>query len=992
MKFPAMLGLAGMLVSAAMSPAQQYVFRAYRQADGLKNLAARTLARDCEGYLWVGTENGVFRFLGSSFEHFGREQGIAELGIQEIIADRACNVWVGTTRNVYRLNGREFVPALQSPIRILNPHGMAAADEHNLLVVDNGRLFRLEHGGNGQGDYRSVFSAAALKAIPELRSVYSVSVVADSGGGSRIWIGAGGKLFSWLKPEKRVGAKADETQVDAMTVWDQQKGLSNDHWDSVVVDGAGTVWAEGWSHIEALPAGAGRFADHSIPVAAQGNFFLRSRMVVDKQGRVLAPADAGIVRWEQDHWHAIDHDSGLPRNNQIGSMLFDGNGDLWLGSWGDGLYNWSGYEQWEGWSDDRELPSPIIWAIDASHDRVLVGTDKGPARIDPQTGAAGALARGRVWTPGLIVAMGREQDGAEWAATNSGSILRMSGGSMAPVATAKLPASIVSGFEDSSGHLFLGTDQGVYERDTVTATPRRVTAADGLIEPGNWVDGGCQAPDGTDWFLSGDRLLSLKGGQWSKPVIDGMPGLDRGKLVSLACSDDGELWATGPRIGTWRLLQVGSRVRAENLHAPEALGGIDSYVILADRRGWIWLGTGQGLLAWNGSAWRHLTEESGLLWNDVDEWGLSEAADGSLWVGTSGGLAHLLHPERVFNPVKVPVFITGAQRGDQDLDVTPEINLSWSPQPLRLQLTSPLVRNRSELVFKYQVEGLHSGWIESGDGLAVLSGLSAGSYTFMAMASNPGLNADSGIVKLKFVIRPPWWRLKWVLAMAGLALVLLAVMGVRLYARHLRARSRHLEELVQQRTRELEASREQLRVQAMYDGLTGMLNRSSILNELATQMEAAQQDGKPLILALLDVDHFKEVNDRHGHLAGDEALRRFSGALRVAIRAFDRVGRYGGEEFLLLLTDVPPDLAESRLEHLHAGISNLRVRVGEAEIRITCSIGGTVFDPQDESVDSERLLSLADEALYAAKAEGRDRVVMRRTNAAGLANVVGRDT
>ena len=67
MKFPAMLGLAGMLVSAAMSPAQQYVFRAYRQADGLKNLAARTLARDCEGYLWVGTENGVFRFLGSSF-------------------------------------------------------------------------------------------------------------------------------------------------------------------------------------------------------------------------------------------------------------------------------------------------------------------------------------------------------------------------------------------------------------------------------------------------------------------------------------------------------------------------------------------------------------------------------------------------------------------------------------------------------------------------------------------------------------------------------------------------------------------------------------------------------------------------------------------------------------------------------------------------------------------------------------------------------------
>lgn len=975
MRFSSLAVLAGFLAGAAIVPAQQYVFRAYRQADGLKSLAVRTLARDCDGYLWLGTENGVFRFLGSGFEHFGPEQGIAEFGIQEIATDSSCNLWVGTTRNLYRLQDKRFVPAAPSAIPVKNIHGMAAQDGRSLLVVDNGRLMRLEHSASGQfAGYTEALPADTLRAVPDLAHINSVSVVAGAGGTRSVWVGADGRLFTWQ--EQAGGANAISVQE-----WGKDQGLPRDHWESVVVDGAGTVWAEGWTHIAALSQGKARFVDHSVLLSAQGNFFLRSRMVVDREGRVLAPADGGIVRWQGNRWQTIDRGSGLPHNNQIGSMIFDNSGDLWIGSWGDGLYNWTGYEQWEGWSDDRQLPSPIVWAIDASRpERTVIGTDKGPAWVDLRNGTAGPMGKARVWTPGLIVAIGHDRGETEWAATNSGSVLQMNRNG-APTQTAKLPASIVSGFEDSAGSLFLGTDHGLYVRQQGAAKPVPVLAANALIEPGAWLDAGCQAPDGTDWFLSGNRLLREQNGKWSKPGVGGLPGTARGKLVALSCSPDGSLWATGPRIGTWRLTPAGEQVNAWNLPTPAEMGGQDSYAILADRRGWVWLGTGQGLLAWNGRSWRHLTQESGLLWNDVDEWGLSEGTDGSLWVGTSGGLAHLRHPERVFDPVPMQISITGIQRGDKAYPIAPGIDFPWSPLPLRLQLASPTVRNRSELVFKYQIEGLNSGWIESKDGWAVLSGVSPGSFTVLAEASNPGLGENSPVLKIDMLIRPPWWRKTSFLLFGGLALLLFVVIAARLYARHLRARSRHLEELVRQRTRELEASREQLRVQAMYDGLTGMLNRAAILSELATQMERARRDGKPLILALTDVDHFKNVNDAYGHLAGDEALRRFAGALRVAIRTYDSVGRYGGEEFLLVLADVPPELADSRVQHLHAAITNLRVRVGEAEIRITCSIGATVFDPLREAATSEMLLSIADQALYAAKAEGRNRVVMHRGEA-----------
>ena len=195
--------------------------------------------------------------------------------------------------------------------------------------------------------------------------------------------------------------------------------------------------------------------------------------------------------------------------------------------------------------------------------------------------------------------------------------------------------------------------------------------------------------------------------------------------------------------------------------------------ILVDRRGWVWLGTDAGLMVWNGQRWRQMTEESGMIWNDVDQGAMRESPDGSLWVGTSGGLAHLLHPEHAFDPVPLVFSITSIQRGSALDSAARQITLPWAARPLYIQLSSSAMRNRSELVFRYRMVGLQPDWIGKPEAaLVVFAALPPGSYTFEATASNPSINAYSATVQVNVTILPPWWRSYWFFGLCGLAFLL----------------------------------------------------------------------------------------------------------------------------------------------------------------------------------------------------------------------------
>jgi diguanylate cyclase len=173
------------------------------------------------------------------------------------------------------------------------------------------------------------------------------------------------------------------------------------------------------------------------------------------------------------------------------------------------------------------------------------------------------------------------------------------------------------------------------------------------------------------------------------------------------------------------------------------------------------------------------------------------------------------------------------------------------------------------------------------------------------------------------------------------------------------------------RSFELKAAYKRIEELAELDELTGSFNRRCIMRMLYDEIARAQRSKTPCSIALIDLDWFKRINDAHGHPIGDEVLRTFAITVFANIRAIDKFGRYGGEEFLLVLPDTPHDSAARTLDRLRAIIADLDWSAFSPSMRVTISAGVTMLRP-DETEDS--FLARADNALYEAKARGRNRV------------------
>jgi diguanylate cyclase (GGDEF)-like protein len=172
---------------------------------------------------------------------------------------------------------------------------------------------------------------------------------------------------------------------------------------------------------------------------------------------------------------------------------------------------------------------------------------------------------------------------------------------------------------------------------------------------------------------------------------------------------------------------------------------------------------------------------------------------------------------------------------------------------------------------------------------------------------------------------------------------------------------------------ELKAFAGQMEQLAAVDMLTGLANRRSLLTQLGTEFRRARRYGLPMSLVLLDLDNFKAVNDGHGHLTGDAALSRVGGILRSFARAVDVAGRYGGEEFLLVMPHTNLVGAVSVADRIRQSIEAAVIHDAEGRpVRISCSVGTVEMDAEVKT--EQELIARADRALYKAKNAGRNRV------------------
>ncbi len=180
---------------------------------------------------------------------------------------------------------------------------------------------------------------------------------------------------------------------------------------------------------------------------------------------------------------------------------------------------------------------------------------------------------------------------------------------------------------------------------------------------------------------------------------------------------------------------------------------------------------------------------------------------------------------------------------------------------------------------------------------------------------------------------------------------------------------------------ELAEALRKMEVLALTDGLTGVLNRGATTDNLATEIERATREGTSLAIALVDIDKFKQINDTYGHNSGDQALKFVANELNVNTRKYDRVGRWGGDEFLVILPKADSETARKIATRICNSISSQKIHTDDSQdIGLTMSIGICVLDHVSNPPTVEEMISKADEALYSAKSQGGNQTVVYQSN------------
>jgi diguanylate cyclase (GGDEF)-like protein len=333
----------------------------------------------------------------------------------------------------------------------------------------------------------------------------------------------------------------------------------------------------------------------------------------------------------------------------------------------------------------------------------------------------------------------------------------------------------------------------------------------------------------------------------------------------------------------------------------------------------------------------------------------------------SGGTEPLVHIEQT---------VQGERRHPADAG---PLVLDGEQRDLRFDFTALNFRSPRSMRFEYRLDGYDTAWVSADDRRsAFYTNLPPGQFRFRVRARDGhGNTVQAGnVIDVRVV---PHWNERPAVRIAGLAAVLLLLaLAVVLGQRRQRARTQRLQALVDERTAQLQRANERLEqanavlaVESQTDSLTGLPNRRAVFQQMPAMM-ARHPEG--VVLALVDIDHFKRVNDDYGHAAGDVVLRDFADFLRRATREGDLLARWGGEEFLVAFGGLRDDAVPARMTRLLDDGQSLNFDLGtERPLTVTFSIGWTRHPlGTTAQADWAHALELADAALYQAKAGGRN--------------------
>jgi diguanylate cyclase (GGDEF)-like protein len=920
-----------MLLAGVASSAQVLPFEILGLKEGLPQSQVACIAQDRDGYLWVGTWGGLARYNGDGFKSFYAKDGLPSNRIEDLLAAKDGTLWIASAGGVGLWKDHQLQSHPSPLVSGVRCRALAEDPEHRIWVGTDRGIALVE---KGTARRIGAEGARVYDLFSDPSGMYAVT------DGGLLLAAADGKLHPLPGPTLPPGVLRRVLRT-AEGLW-------------LGTQGHGLFRLEG---SEWKPVPAEQMRGREI-----------TRLCSDRAGRLyVCTSDAGLfLRSPGDRtferWGA---ENGL-LSNSVNEVFQDREDNLWIATDIGGLARLGSFAV-QNHGTTAGFPSPCVFGINPgpNPDTLWLGTLRGAVlyQFRPQAkvlevidGTKG-LSNDWVWEA-------LELPGGElWILTDSSLYVRRSGSKVlepAPPEAAFTQGGPQDLLRDDAGRLWLSGENPALGGLCVRGTDGRWRRWDKASDGSAFTQGRRLAlrRAGGVWVTAGDRVYQCDG-ETLTPLQQKPPLPGGGNISALYEDRVGRVWA-GQDTGLARRGQDG---QWEVLNDTPGFDDTHVFLIGAERSGTVWVGTARGVYRFlPDDRVQALMPQDGLAGFETNQGAFFCDEEGGVWTGTVTGLSR--YDSRRYEPNLIPpeVVVEAAVLSNKAVPYPTTLDLPWSQRSVTFRIATLAFRGHPRCAYRARMEGLEKEWLPlSLDPNLRYTNLPQGKHILTLQAVN-----ESGVwgqtVSLPIRVRPPFWLTWWFQAMALVLIVGAAVGGHRWRTHLLKQRNEDLERTVAERTLALEKANEDLTHLATYEPLTGLFNRRAILERLEAQ------SGRRCGCILVDLDHFKAVNDRLGHAEGDRVLRQMAASIKGTLRDGDTMGRYGGDEFLLVL----PGADLSALESVAKRICEMTLTVGTSGDAVTVSTScGVVSVPGGPPMDQAALLATADALLYEVKAAGR---------------------
>ncbi|MDP2006100.1 MAG: two-component regulator propeller domain-containing protein [Rubrivivax sp.] len=981
---------------------------------GLPDNLVQVMHRDAAGRLWIGTSGGGLARYEPASERFvtlgAGPEGLSHVSVRTLADDGAGGLWVGTDGGLDHIDGGTGKVS-RIALGAKSSAGLAGDRVVALLRDGQGRLWA----GTSLGLYRRSADGQRFDAVPLLGAADTAgpdarlpapeSLLQDSAG--RIWVGTDRRGAFVIDAD---GA-AVRPIVETSGVPPGGKSLTTRRVMSLVEARPGEIWigtfGQGIVAVDAASGRTRRLSHRPLAAASLRDDSVRG-LLRDRQGLVWVATNGGLSRLDPRNAAVLTvssagHDSDGNRvRADYSALLAHSDGRLWMGTHVDGIEI---VDPQRGTSQalrpnaarpDSALPPDVAASF--------AEADDGSVYVASYRGLYRATADGRRVT--RMRWPGRRPDAGVGPLLRDGHRLW------------------VGGLTDGLWQLDLrsGRVQATLSDPARQLTDMRITAL-------------ARGPDGAVWIGTRNGLNRLQPASGTLQRIEpGLPAEGRlaaGFISSLLFDRSDRLWV-GVYGGGVHLMEPGSDAapRFRRVSAAEGLPDDSVNALVEDEAGRMWASTDAGVAVLDTGTLhaRALRRADGLVFLSYWTNSGTRTAAGEVIFGASGGLT-VVRPALLQTwEHRPPVVVTDIRIGGRPVlpGKSPALQVPADANSLTVEFAaldySAPERNR----YAHRLVGYDAGWVQhdARHRLASYSNLPPGDYVLQLRGSNRDGVFSEGALALPVRVQAAWHQTAAFRAAVLLAALAALYAVVHLRTRALQTRRRELQRLVDERTAELQAvsraltekSRaleEKSRVlehASISDPLTGLHNRRFLTEHIdgllaASQRRAQDRAGPPgapvdtdTLFFMIDVDHFKRVNDDLGHAAGDTVLLQLAQRLQVAMRESDNVVRWGGEEFLAVAHGTDRARADELAERIRASVADIPFRLADGRtLAMTCSVGHACwpFLPQHpQALDWLGVVDLADIGLLAAKRLGRNAWVglhgTERTPQADLLTLVRR--